>query len=195
MVEHFIGNEEVECPIPSSSTISRVTMVKPFDPIFNTIHVDLDGVLVNLNDYILECTGGSIDPQAETFDWNVLAKIPGLYLNPKPYQYYKSFWQHILKCGHQVAILTAIPRRSTMPEAEGDKREWVTKWLGPDVKVAIGPHAHDKWKHAKPGDILIDDKISNIEEWIKKGHGHGILHDPAHPADTLAALDHLVNWK
>jgi uncharacterized protein YfaT (DUF1175 family) len=33
------------------------------------------------------------------------------------------------------------------------------------MKMDIGPFSHDKQKWCKPGDILIDDRPSNIEEW------------------------------
>jgi hypothetical protein len=76
-----------------------------------------------------------------------------------------------------VEFLTAIPRRSSIASAETDKREWIAKYFGPDTKVRIGPYSADKWKHAKAGDILVDDRGDNIQSWINKGFGIGIFHE------------------
>jgi hypothetical protein len=33
----------------------------------------------------------------------------------------------------------------------------------------FGPYSKDKHQHCRPGDILIDDRSSNIEEWQAAG--------------------------
>lgn len=44
-------------------------------------------------------------------------------------------WEFANHLCPRVELLTAIPRRTTMPEAEEDKRRWVKKYLGEDVVV------------------------------------------------------------
>jgi diphthamide synthase subunit DPH2 len=61
------------------------------------------------------------------------------------------------------------------------------------LPVTIGPYSRDKWKHVKnPGDILIDDRADNIEEWIAAG-GIGILHDTNDGERTIRILKELTS--
>jgi hypothetical protein len=43
--------------------------------------------------------------------------------------------------------------------------------------VRFGPYAEDKQRHCTPGDILIDDKLSNCEQW--QAQGGWAIHYPA----------------
>ena len=65
-------------------------------------------------------------------------------------------------------FLTALPHDYSMPYAASDKVWWAHQHF-PGVTVFLGPFSHDKWRHCKPGDILIDDRTSNCEEWIRSG--------------------------
>jgi 5'(3')-deoxyribonucleotidase len=65
-------------------------------------------------------------------------------------------------------FLTALPHDYSVPYASYDKVQWAQERF-PDIPVFFGPFSHDKWKHCKPGDILIDDRTSNCEEWIRSG--------------------------
>ena len=65
-------------------------------------------------------------------------------------------------------FLTALPHDYSMPYAASDKVWWAHQHF-PGVTVFFGPFSHDKWRHCKPGDILIDDRTSNCEEWIRSG--------------------------
>jgi len=65
-------------------------------------------------------------------------------------------------------FLTAIPHNNDMPWAFVDK-VWWAKYYFPHIPVFFGPYSHDKWVRCEPGDILIDDRRSNNEEWIKAG--------------------------
>jgi 5'(3')-deoxyribonucleotidase len=79
--------------------------------------------------------------------------------------------------GANVEILTAIPKSAKVPYARPDKEEWIRKHFSKTINVRFGPYSQDKWKHAAPGDILIDDMPSNIESWVTRGRGIGILHN------------------
>ena len=69
-------------------------------------------------------------------------------------------------------FLTALPHDYSMPYAASDKVWWAHEHF-PDITVFLGPFSHDKWRHCTPGDILIDDRTSNCEEWIQRGgHAH-----------------------
>lgn len=67
------------------------------------------------------------------------------------------------------------------------------KYFGDKIKVNIGPFSKDKWKHAKKGDILIDDRPDNIEEW-HGAEGIGILHLYDNFENTKNKLKEHVNF-
>ncbi len=71
------------------------------------------------------------------------------------------------KCG--LFFLTALPHDNSMPWAAQDKVWWANENF-PGIPVFFGPYSYDKWRHCKsPEDILIDDRTSNCEEWIRAG--------------------------
>jgi 5'(3')-deoxyribonucleotidase len=73
-------------------------------------------------------------------------------------------------CG--LFFLTALPHDYSMPWASQDKVWWAHDHF-PKIPVFFGPFSHDKWRHCKTGDILIDDRTSNCEEWRSAGgHAH-----------------------
>ena len=53
----------------------------------------------------------------------------------------------------------------------------------------FGPFSKDKHVHCQPGDILIDDRASNIEEWSAAG-GVAILHTDYD--STMTQLNQLI---
>lgn len=67
-----------------------------------------------------------------------------------------------------MAFLTALPHDYSGQWASYDKVFWAHKHFE-GIPVFFGPFAHDKQRHCKPGDILIDDRISNCSEWIAAG--------------------------
>lgn len=71
-----------------------------------------------------------------------------------------------------LGFLTAIPHDNDMPWSIQDKVWWADKHF-PGIPVFFGPYSHDKHLHCNPGDILIDDRISNCQDWVKAG---GIAH-------------------
>jgi len=145
-----------------------------------TIYVDMDGVVADFDTFaekILERKIGWGTTQDLTDEeWVKLASVDRLYYQlpmmpdaTKLIAYVKS-----LSTRFKFGFLTAIPRRTTIPTAHADKQAWVDKYF-PGMKMDIGPFSHDKQKWCKPGDILIDDRPSNIEEWNAVG-GIAIFH-------------------
>lgn len=168
-----------------------------FDPKVNTIHVDMDGVVADFDAYVMEKMGRTFDHQAGPVGdkemWKFLESIPNLYFLLPPMPYAKELWEFVHSVGCPVKILTAIPRRTTMPSAEADKRAWFVKHkdiFGENVDVNIGPFSRDKFKHAKPGDILIDDRLDNISAWGTKGQGVGVYHKNL--ADTITLINEVL---
>jgi hypothetical protein len=71
-------------------------------------------------------------------------------------------------------FLTAVPKGNDVKWAFYDKVNWATTHY-PDIPVMFGPYSHDKHVHCKLGDVLIDDRTSNCEEWRHAG-GVAIQH-------------------
>jgi 5'(3')-deoxyribonucleotidase len=71
-----------------------------------------------------------------------------------------------------VAFLTAVPNGNDVAWAFQDKVHWANFYF-PGVPVFFGPYSVDKQHHCQPGDILIDDRTSNCEEWRSRG---GLAH-------------------
>ena len=83
-------------------------------------------------------------------------------------------WENLVsqRRADEVRFLTALPRNDDMPWAVNDKVYWARDHF-PTIPVFIGPYSSDKWRHCQPGDILIDDRTDNCEQWIKAG---GLAH-------------------
>lgn len=65
-------------------------------------------------------------------------------------------------------FLSAIPKGNDMPWAPQDKVFWAHEHF-PDIPVFLGPYSFDKWVRCQPGDVLIDDRRSNCEDWVRAG--------------------------
>ena len=89
-------------------------------------------------------------------------------------------------CG--LFFLTALPHDYSMPWASQDKVWWAHDHF-PRIPVFFGPFSHDKWRHCKTGDILIDDRTSNCEEW--RGAG-GLAHVYRNWADCKTWLEETI---
>jgi len=162
-----------------------------------TIYLDMDGVVADFDSYVSILLGRKIGWDSTTDltdeEWERLASVDRLYyqfsLMPdatKLVAYVKS-----LSTRFHVGFLTAVPRRSTIPSAKDDKQAWVNKYF-PGMRMDIGPYSHHKQKWCKPGDILIDDRPSNIEQWTAVG-GIAIYHTGDVDA-TIKRLNEVVSY-
>ena len=69
-------------------------------------------------------------------------------------------------------FLTAVPHNNDVPWAFYDKVLWAQDHF-PGIPVFFGPYSHDKWVRCNPGDVLIDDRRSNNDEWNRQnGRAH-----------------------
>lgn len=80
------------------------------------------------------------------------------------------------RTGAGLYFLTAIPRNNDMPWAVQDKVLWCQKYF-PDIPMFLGPRSHEKADRCTPGDILIDDRTSNCEDWVEAGGRAHIYRD------------------
>ncbi len=145
-----------------------------------TIFVDMDGVVADFDTFVSSLLnrpiGWGVTQDLSNEEWEKLTTVDRLYyqLPLMPNATKLIAYVRSLSTRFHVQFLTAVPRRTTMPDAKADKQAWVDKYF-PGMKMDIGPFSHDKQKWCSPGDILIDDRPSNIEEWMRAG-GIAIYH-------------------
>ena len=160
-----------------------------------TIHNDLDGVYVDMDRFIRE----NLSKAAQRSDaamWEQLQSMPHFYRKMQPTPYARQLWQAVMATGLPRVMLTAIPRVTTIPDAEEDKRIWVAEhkdsvFCGESPQVNIGPYSRDKWRHCKFGDILIDDKGENCAAW--EAAGGFPIHHTGDVNKTIERLNWLVD--
>jgi len=138
-----------------------------------TIYLDMDGVVADFDEYAARTLG--VPPSQGVYPeevWNKLAANPRIYrdLVKTPYadELVRRCIKFCLERDYEYAFLTAVPKGNDVPWAFYDKVEWAQKHF-PGIPVMFGPFSKDKWQHCQPGDVLIDDRGSNITEWRAAG--------------------------
>jgi hypothetical protein len=144
-----------------------------------TLFLDMDGVVADFDGYAEVLFGKR--PVGERWpkeDWEKLRDQTRLYRDLPKTQEADLLVDACRKFAKDRRVdlffLTAIPKGNDMHWAFYDKVIWAQIHY-PDIPVMFGPYSHDKHLHCTPGDILIDDRTSNINEWTAAG-GNGILH-------------------
>jgi phosphoglycolate phosphatase-like HAD superfamily hydrolase len=144
------------------------------------LFVDLDGVLADFDAGYERVFGYRPSKLTDNVDWNAIRSQFNFYAGLPPMNDYMQLWTYIRH--HHPIILTGLP--FSIEEASDNKRAWVKRWIGETVEVRC-TRSKDKYLHARPGDILIDDWERHRDRWINQG-GVWITHQTA--ATTIAAL-------
>jgi 5'(3')-deoxyribonucleotidase len=156
-----------------------------------TIYLDMDGVVADFDAEASKIIGRShsANERWPDHDWIKLRAFPRFYrdlpLMPDARRLVATVLDLADQTNRDVRFLTAVPQDNDFPWAFQDKVTWKQRHFG-DIPIWFGPYSHDKQLWARPGDILIDDRRSNIEQWQAAG-GHGILHH----GDVDQSLDQL----
>jgi 5'(3')-deoxyribonucleotidase len=144
-----------------------------------TIYLDMDGVVADFDEYANRTLG--LPPSEGVYPedvWIQLASNGRIYrdlvLCKDANLLVDTMIEIALANKIDIKFLSAVPKGNDVPWAFTDKVEWAHKYFS-GIPVMFGPFSKDKHVHCKPGDILIDDRLSNIEEWNAAG-GHGILY-------------------
>jgi FMN phosphatase YigB (HAD superfamily) len=148
------------------------------------IYCDMDGVLVDFDKGYLELTGHELDGshRNDTDFWDPInAAGYDFWINLGWMKDGKDLWSYIEK--YNPKLLSAPSRQEDSRVAKFD---WVYKEL-PGVKLILRSAKHKK-DFAGPNNILIDDRVDNINGWIESG-GIGILHTSSE--DTIKQLNKL----
>ena len=144
-----------------------------------TLYLDMDGVIADFDEYAFRTLG--LPPSEGVYaqeEWVRLAANPRIYrdLVKTPYaddlvafcKEYTALRDYDLK------FLTAVPKGNDVPWAFYDKVKWAELYY-PNIPIFFGPFSKSKAERCEPGDILIDDRLSNITAWMGRG-GRAILH-------------------
>jgi hypothetical protein len=145
----------------------------------NTFYLDMDGVVADWTGSVDKILGYHLSTHDVLYpqeDWEKLKEYQRFYrdldLLPQANQLVNLARQFRDKLGWNLLFLTAIPHENDFHWAIWDKCEWAQRHF-PDIPVHFGPYAKDKHVHCEAGDILVDDRHSNIVEWREAG-GIGI---------------------
>jgi len=144
-----------------------------------TLYLDMDGVVADFDAYAAKIAGYHITGDRWPITaWKEIVSNPHLYRDlPKTPEADELVEYARIMCkthGWELLFLTAVPKDNDVHWAFYDKVMWAQIHF-PDIPVHFGPYSTDKHVHCKPGDILIDDRLSNIEEWAAAG-GIAIRH-------------------
>lgn len=144
-----------------------------------TLFLDMDGVVADFDEYAMRTL--NVPPSGGIYSqeiWNQLAANPRIYRELKKTPYADELVEYCRQlCNDQkwdLKFLTAVPKGNDVPWAFYDKMSWAWFFF-PDIPVMFGPFSKNKYQHCRSGDILVDDRRSNVEEWSDAG-GIGILH-------------------
>ena len=133
----------------------------------------MDGVVADFDEYAARTLG--VPPSQGIYPnevWYNLASNARLYRDLIKTEYADQLIEECLDLAltknYEILFLTAVPKGNDVKWSFYDKVLWAQQYF-PDIAVMFGPYSKDKWQHCKPGDILIDDRISNIDEWRAAG--------------------------
>jgi hypothetical protein len=144
-----------------------------------TLYLDMDGVVADFDAMAAQHLGRDLSGYTQdgifSFvgdEWPKIQAIERFYRDLPPmkgcWQLVDTARQYRDRLGWRLLFLTAIPRLNDMPWAQYDKILWVNQHF-PDIAVHFGPYSHDKQHHCRPGDILVDDRLTNCIEWRAVG--------------------------
>lgn len=135
-----------------------------------TLYLDMDGVVADFDKYA-ESILGSLPGHYGIYpddQWEKIASNPRLYQRLKKTVYADRLVDECRDLAatknYELIFLTAVPKGNDVKWSFYDKVVWAQNYF-PDIPVHFGPFSIDKWQHCRPGDILVDDRPSNIEQW------------------------------
>lgn len=158
----------------------------------NTIFLDMDGVVADWQSRVCELIGQPL-PEGQHWPdehWKSLIQFQRFYSElpvMRDARYLVQQSQLLAQThGYELRFLTAVPRRNDFPWAFEDKVHWANRNF-PGIPVWFGPYSDDKQIRSAPGNILIDDRDSNVDQWRQQGGWAYLYKGEAKPA--LTALE------
>jgi len=147
------------------------------------LFLDVDGVLADFDGGVRALLGSGPEAYEKAHGrgsfWKHLARAPDFYgtleLLPDA--------EHLVEAVRHLrpTLLTGLPIGNW---AAPQKRRWAARHF-PNLDI-ITCMARDKWRHANPGDVLVDDRLTARAPWKERAQGIFIHHNSA--ADSLSQL-------
>ncbi len=145
-----------------------------------TIYIDMDGVVADFNELAYQVIGRRAnwgeDKDLTSDEWDKLKAVDHFFFKIPMFREAPRLVGMCRSLSHRydVSFLTALPSSFALQNTQEDKINWAAKYF-PRVPVNFGPKSRDKKNWCREGDLLIDDRPSNIEDWASRG-GHAIFH-------------------
>lgn len=195
----YVGNVESKLNKQQMVAFRTLSAQQKLRDNMKTIYLDMDDVTADWVGYVNTALGATYLPsqQVHSADWNELRTYhQRMYRDLLPNQSFIPIFRRLVDPqrggSYALAFLTALPHTDAAqwPYAPLDKIRWVDRYLiemdtKVEIPVFLGPYAHQKYLHCKPGDILIDDRQSNCTEWEAAG---GIAHMYKNADDCMTFL-------
>jgi FMN phosphatase YigB (HAD superfamily) len=156
------------------------------------IYCDMDGVLVDFDEGYKALTGKPthhVDVQNKNEFWSTFKQgLADNKISEKDYWANLNWMPDGQELWNKISSLkpTLLSAPSRDPQSRWGKRIWVKKNI-PGTPLILAA-AEAKKNYAKKNAILIDDRVSNINDWNNAG-GIGILH-----TSTATTLDKLSKY-
>jgi hypothetical protein len=143
------------------------------------IFVDMDGVLANFVEGVesAKYLNGPFEKQSDYDQRKVELSNAGLFFDLPPMNDMRTLVDYVKSTGIDWEILSCSGEQNRDKVAK-DKFKWIRKHVDIDVLVTCTLKGKEKAVFARPGYVLIDDKVSNITAWQDAG-GIGIYHTNA----------------
>lgn len=165
----------------------------------NTFYLDMDGVVADWETAASEFLGrpltGYVNGHYKNTpeEWSKIRTQHRFYRNlplmPRVQELVSLARTYRDELGWELLFLTAVPKNDDVPWAFYDKVLWGQEHF-PDIPVHFGPHSTDKWRHCKPGDVLVDDRLDNCTAWAgAKGVAIRVTGNNLDPAIIEVAKD------
>jgi hypothetical protein len=141
------------------------------------VYCDLDGVLAGFDEGIVSLTGMRPDDLRPKALWRAVQQCrrPGGFFGSLGWHPGgEELWSAIHHWGHddRLSILTGLPHGGETWAAQ-QKKSWCARYLSrggrPLYKEVITCMSRDKHRWATPTSLLIDDRESNGEDWVRAG--------------------------
>lgn len=147
--------------------------MKPF-----VLNVDLDGVLFNFDLGFRNITGKWPRDVTKAELWAAIASRRYFYLD-LPLMEETHELVDFVESQRQAGVViprfcTALPSGELRSQVESDKRVAASALADWDFVACVG--SSEKWKHATPTSVLVDDFKANVNDWTAKGGGHRAFH-------------------
>jgi hypothetical protein len=143
------------------------------------LFLDLDGVLADFDRGVREVTGSRPEDLTLATMWAALARAPRFFETLAFMEDAEALWRFCAP--HHPTILTGLPLGTWAPE---QKRRWVARMLGAHVPV-VTCMSRQKPRWSGAGHVLVDDRVSAREGWVRKG---GVFVHHVSAEHSIAAL-------